>query len=224
MSPPERLQELELLGESGQWAVEHIVQLTLGIVRLQRELAAARAQISQQAEQLQELQRQAHRQAAPFRRPEKERSARPGRPGRKARHTGFYRPKPEQVDERIRVNLDGCPHCQGPVSQKQSLTQYIEEIPVVRPHVTELTTEEGWCEHCQREVSSTHPLQVSRATGAAGVQLGARALALACDLNKAKGLSLRPSVAVLRDHFGLKLIPDGSPCRFALLSKPPTSQ
>jgi hypothetical protein len=113
------------------------------------------------------------------------------------------------VDERIRVNLDGCPHCQGPVSQKQSLTQYIEEIPVVRPHVTELTTEEGWCEHCQREVSSTHPLQVSRATGAAGVQLGARALALACDLNKAKGLSMRKTVAVLQDHFGLKLSPGG---------------
>ena len=209
MSPPERLQELELLGESGQWAVEHIVQLTLGIVRLQRELAAARAQISQQAEQLQELQRQAHRQAAPFRRPEKERSARPGRPGRKAGHAGFYRPQPEQVDERIRVNLDCCPHCEGPVSRKQSRTQYIEEIPVVRPRVTELTTEEGWCEHCQREVSSTHPLQVSRATGAAGVQLGARALALACDLNKAKGLSMRKTVAVLHDHFGLKLSPGG---------------
>ena len=209
MSTPECLQELELLGEPGQWAVEHILQLTLELVRLKRELEAARAQISQQEEQLQELQRQAHRQAAPFRRPEKERSARPGRPGRKAGHAGFYRPKPEQVDERIRVNLDGCPHCQGPVSRKQSLTQYIEEIPVVRPHVTELTTEEGWCEHCQREVSSTHPLQVSRATGAAGVQLGARALALACDLNKAKGLSMRKTVAVLHDHFGLKLSPGG---------------
>ena len=205
MSPPERLQELELLGEPGQWAVEHILQLTLELVRLKRELEAARAQISQQDEQLQELQRQAHRQAAPFRRPEKERSARPGRPGRKAGHAGFYRPQPEQVDERIRVNLDCCPHCEGPVSRKQSRTQYIEEIPVVRPRVTELTTEEGWCEHCQREVSSTHPLQVSRATGAAGVQLGARALALACDLNKAKGLSMRKTVAVLRDHFGLKL-------------------
>ena len=209
MSPPERLQALEQLGESGHWAVEHIVQLTLENVRLQRELEAARAQISQQEEQLQELQRQAHRQAAPFRRPEKERSARPGRPGRKAGHAGFYRPKPEQVDERIRVNLDCCPHCEGPVSRKQSLTQYIEEIPVVRPRVTELTTEEGWCEHCQRQVSSTHPLQVSRATGAAGVQLGARALALACDLNKAKGLSMRKTVAVLHDHFGLKLSPGG---------------
>ena len=28
MSTPERLQELERLGEPGQWAVEHILQLT----------------------------------------------------------------------------------------------------------------------------------------------------------------------------------------------------
>jgi len=48
MSTPERLQELELLGEPGQWAVEHILQLTLELVRLKRELEAARAQISQQ--------------------------------------------------------------------------------------------------------------------------------------------------------------------------------
>jgi transposase len=209
MSTPERLQALERLGEPGQWAVGHIVELTLEIVRLKRELEAARVQIRQQEEQLEAWQRQAHRQAAPFRRPEEERSARPGRPGRKAGHVGFYRPKPEQVDERIRVNLDCCPHCQGPVSEKQPLTQYIEEIPVVRPRVTELTTEAGWCERCQCEVGSTHPLQVSRASGAAAVQLGPRALALACDLNKAKGLSMRKTVAVLRDHFGLKLTPGG---------------
>lgn len=80
---------------------------------------------------------------------------------------------------------------------------------MVRPHVTELTTEEGWCERCQCEVCSTHPLQVSPAGGAAAVQLGPRALALACDLNKAKGLSMRKTVAVLGDHFGLKLTPGG---------------
>lgn len=209
VSTPERLQQLEGLGAPGQWAVEHILQLTLENVRLQRELEAAHAHISRQDEQLAQWQRQAHRQAAPFRRPENERSTHPGRPGRKLGHAGGYRPKPEQVDERIRVNLDGCPHCQGPVCGKQSLTQYIEELPVVRPRVTELTTEAGWCEHCQCAVCSTHPLQVSRAGGAAGVQLGPRALALACDLNKAKGLSMRKTAAVLRDHFGLQLTPGG---------------
>ncbi len=209
MSTPQRLQELERLGEPGQWAVEHILHLTLENVGLHRELEAARAQISKQDEQLEELRRQAHRQAAPFRRPEQQRSPQPARPGRRAGHAGFYRPKPEQVDEQIRVDLPCCPHCAGPVGEKRSLTQYIEEIPLVRPRVTQLITQEGWCEHCQCEVGSTHPLQVSRATGAAGVQLGPRALGLACDLNKAKGLSMRKTVAVLHDHFGLKLTAGG---------------
>ena len=209
MSTPERLQELEQLGEPGPWAVEYILCLTLENVQLKGQLERAQAQLKKQDDQLEELQRQAHRQAAPFRRPESQRRSHPGRPGRKAGHAGFYRPKPDPIDEQIRVNLECCPHCQGPVCQKRSLTQYIEELPVVRPHVTELTTEEGWCEHCQCEVCSTHPLQVSRATGAAAVQLGPRALALACDLKQAKGLSMRKTVAVLEDHFGLKLTPGG---------------
>ncbi len=209
MSTPQRLQELEELGELGQWAVEHILGLTVENVQLKKQLEQAQAQLKKQEEQLEQLQRQVHRQAAPFRRPENERNPHPMRPGRKAGHAGFYRPKPDQVDEHIRVNLECCPHCQGALCEKRPLTQYIEEIPAVRPRVTELITEEGWCEHCQAEVFSTHPLQVSRAGGAAAVQLGPRALGLACDLTKAKGLSMRKTVAVLGDHFGLKLTPGG---------------
>jgi hypothetical protein len=87
--------------------------------------------------------------------------------------------------------------------------QYIEEIPEIQPHVTQLTTEEGWCAHCQQEVYSTHRLQSGRAGAAAATQLGPRALALACDLNKAKGLSMRQSTAILQEHFGLKITPGG---------------
>jgi transposase len=105
----------------------------------------------------------------------------------------------------IDVPLENCPHCGGPVCAQRRLVQYIEEIPEVRPRVTQLTTEEGWCAHCQRDVYSTHPLQTGRAGGAAAAQLGPRALALACDLNKAKGLSMRQTTAVLAEHFGLKL-------------------
>jgi len=209
MSTPQRLQALEALGELGQWAVECILRLTVENVQLKGQLEQAQAQIQRQEQQLEECQRQAHRQAAPFRRPENQRQQHPARPGRKPGHAGCYRPKPESIDEHIQVTLDCCPHCQGPVSQKRPLTQFIEEIPVVRPRVTQLITEEGWCAHCQKEVASTHPLQTSRAGGAAAVQLGPRALALACDLNKAKGLSMRQSVAILHEHFGLKITPGG---------------
>jgi hypothetical protein len=50
---------------------------------------------------------------------------------------------------------------------------------------------------------------MSLATGAAGVQLGPGAIALAADLNKAKGLSMRKTCAILRDCFKLQLSPGG---------------
>ncbi len=203
--PCDYLRQLELLGPTGQWAVERIIALTLENLRLKEQLESARASLQQLDERFEQLQTAAHRQAAPFRRPDNQRQAHPARPGRKAGHPASFRPKPEHVDEQVQVPLPACPHCGGAVEQKTPLLQYIEEIPVVRPRVTQLVTEQGWCAHCQQEVCSTHPLQTGRAGGAAAVQLGPRALALACDLNKAKGLSMRKTVAILGEHFGLKL-------------------
>ena len=207
--PCDYLGQLEQMGPTGQWAVERIIALTLDNVRLKEQLESAQASTQQLAERLEQLQTAAHRQAAPFRRPDNQRNAHPARPGRKAAHPASFRPKPQHIDQRVHLPLQACPHCGGAVDQKSSLVQYIEEIPVVRPHVTELVTEQGWCAHCQREVYSTHPLQTGRAGGAAAVQLGPRALALACDLNKAKGLSMRKTVAILGEHFGLKLSAGG---------------
>jgi hypothetical protein len=214
--PADYLADLERGGEAGRWAYDRIIALTIENTQLRQQLQAkeAKLQESQAAlqragEQLELWQRQAYRQAAPFRRTEQERSSNPAPPGRKPGHVGAYRTKPEHVDDHLHIPLEDCPHCHGPLQDKRQVLQYIEELPVVRPHVTELITEESWCSHCQKEVFSTHPLQTSRATGAARVQLGPRALALAIDLNKAKGLSMRRTVAVLDEHFGLKLTPGG---------------
>jgi len=218
MSRPatEYLAELRHLGQPGQWAYDRIIALTIENTQLRQQLQEkeAKLQESQAAlqradEQLELWQRQAYRQAAPFRRTEQERNPNPGRPGRKPGHSGAYRSKPDHIDDHAHVPLEGCPHCHGPLQDKRQVLQYIEELPVVRPHVTELITEEGWCPHCGKDVYSTHPLQTSRADGAARVQLGPRALGLAVDLNKAKGLSMRKTVAVLQEHFGLKLTPGG---------------
>jgi hypothetical protein len=209
MSTLEYLQQLEQLGPAGQWAREQIITLTLEKVGTQKQLEAAQATVRQLEQRVEQLQMQAHRQAAPFRRPDKQRNRCPGRPGRKGGHRGCWRPQPDHIDDQIHVPLDCCPCCGGAVCDKQPLTQYIEEIPEVRPRVTQLTTEGAWCARCQREVYSTHPLQTGRAGGAAATQLGPRALALACDLNKAKGLSMRQTVAILNQHFGLKLTPGG---------------
>jgi transposase len=52
-------------------------------------------------------------------------------------------------------------------------------------------------------------LKVSSATGAAGTHLGPRALAIAAELNKHRGLSMRKTCAILQTLFGLRLTPGG---------------
>jgi len=205
----EQARSLETLWrEQAQWAQEK-AQAVAELQSLREALWQKNQELLRLTEQLEAAQRAAHRQAAPFRRPEAQRSAQPGRPGRPPGHAAAVRPKPAHIDHHEQVPLPACPQCQGPLTDRRSLTQYIEELPPVRPVVTELVTEEGWCGHCQQTVRSTHPLQVSTAVGAAGVHLGPRALALALDLNKAKGLSLRKTQAVLADHFALRLSPGG---------------
>jgi len=161
-------------------------------------------------EQLAEAQRAAHRPAAPFRVPEQRRCPHPRRPGRAAGHPGACRARPTPIDEHIEVPLTSCPHCGGNTFRdRQAIEQFIEDIPIVRPTVTRLVTYRGTCADCGQEVCTTHPRQVSTAAGAAGVHLGPRALGLAADLNKAKGLSARKTCLILREHFGLRLTAGG---------------
>jgi len=188
--------ELERLGAQNAWLSQQLEATTKRIVELEEALETA--------------QRAAYRQAAPFRIPEQKRVPAPKRPGRKHGHPGAFRHQPDHIDEYIEVALCVCPHCGGRhFTDQAQIEQTIEDIPPVRPRVTRLTTYEATCTQCGQSVRSSHPLQMSLATGAAGVQLGPRALALAADLNKAKGLSMRKACAVLRDCFGLQLSPGG---------------
>jgi transposase len=199
-------------------------QAAMAIAKLQEENRELREQLRQALERgdrcageleqlkkrLEELEREAARQAAPFRRRERKKvdPARKKRPGRKAGHPGAYRSIPDHVDEEIEVSLCCCPQCGGDVQNAAPLTQYIEELPPVRPHVTRLVTWSAECPTCG-EVRSTHPLQTSVGQGAAKVQLGPRALALAALLNKKLGLTMRKTCRVLRDLAGLTFTPGG---------------
>ena len=178
------------------------------ITKLRDELKKSRDQLKEIREQLEEAQRSAHRQAAPFRVDEKKRQKEPKRPGREHGHRGSYRPRPDAVDESIDVPLTECPHCRGPVEDVRPVEQFIEEIPVVRPRVTRLVTYRGRCAMCG-SVHSAHPLQVSRAVGAAGTHLGPNALSVALDLNQRHGLTKRKTCQVLADLFSLHLSPGG---------------
>jgi transposase len=147
--------------------------------------------------------------AAPFRLAPHKRKGTPKAPGREAGHRGEFRSAPELLDEVIEVALKQCPKCGRAIAKTIALKQTIVELPAVRPVVIGLITHRGRCEHCGQRVQSAHPLQVSRACGAAGTQLGPRALATAALLRHGMGLTVRSCCGVLEKLFSLPLSAGG---------------
>lgn len=219
-------QSLQSLGDQPDQLIEIILRQAGVIKELHQRVDQLEKQIRDLddrnnglTQKVEELEKAAARQAAPFRRPDHHRVAEPKKPGRKKDHPGSYRPIPDHVDEEIVVPLDQCPECGGKVEARRPIVQYIEEIPPVRPRIIKLVTQEGACAHCAKTVRSSHPLQVSLAEGAAGVQLGPRALAIAVELNKKHGLTMRKTCALLQQLFELKLSPGGLAQALARLAK-----
>ena len=193
----------ELLRRNGELEEEN-KRLRARVAELEEQVGELKGLVVELEEKL----REGLRQAAPFRVRPKQKKEPPGRPGRKEGHVGERRAIPDHIDERVEVPLEHCPKCGGQVEDVKPVEQYIEDLPEVRPHVTQLITYTGRCRRCGC-VRSTHPLQTSVATGAAGVHLGARALGLAADLNKRLGLTCRKTCEVLRAHFGLTVSAGG---------------
>lgn len=181
------------------------------IKALRQEMDALKQANEHLRQQLERSQREAKRQAAPFRRSENTRETAPKQPGRRAGHAGTSRPRPASIDTCVDVPLEGgCPHCGGDAFDKvRPIRQVIEELPLRPVEVTELTTYRGECRRCGTVVESSHRLKTSGATGAASVQLGPRAKAVATSLVYDQGLTLRKACAVLKRCFGLELSPGG---------------
>lgn len=201
----EILSELVKLRRTNERLVERIDELT---ERLQEQTG----RIAELERENEKLRRTSKRPAAPFRRRDtaKKPKSQHKKPGRKSGHTGASRatPAPDEVDREHEVELSSCPCCGADeLKNPHPLVQYVEDIEVRRV-VHKITTYSGTCETCGR-VRSRHPLQVSDATGAAGVAVGPRALAFALDLNKRLGLSTRKTCEVLDQHLGLSLTAGG---------------
>jgi transposase len=198
----ERLREsLEILNR--EQLIEMLLRQFDIIEKLQQEAEALRRRVE-------ELERTAHRQAAPFRIPEEKKVTNPQKPGQKAGHPGHFRTLEETlIEETITVGLPFCPYCQGTLRELKDLEQVIEEVPPLKPKVYRVVTQSGWCTHCKRRVRSQHPLQTSRATGAAKVQLGPRAKALAVSLQYDYGLTKRKVSQLLQTTFQLPFTAGG---------------
>src|SRR5919109_1134896 len=155
--------------------------------------------------EIEKLQQAAKRQAAPFSRGEpkrhpKRRGRKPGkRYGRRA-----FRPVPRRIDRIVEVPAPlYCPDCQKQTKLDHRETQWQTDIPPVEPVTTEFRIDVARCVECGRTIRNQHPEQISSATGAAGVQLGPRLIALAATLNKECGVSYERVGRLLRTMFGL---------------------
>lgn len=187
--------------------VEENARLRQRVAELEAANERLERRIQELVRALEEAQRAGKRQAAPFsrRRPK----ANPAKPGRKA-GAGYgrrcRRPIPPNVDQVLEAELPRCcPDCGGELEETQIESQYQTEIPPPRVERIEFRVHFGRCRHCGRRVQGRHPRQTSDAMGGAASQLGARAVALATELNKGFGLSYGKTAAVLETAFGLQV-------------------
>jgi transposase len=180
-------------------------QLRRDLERSERERGKLERENARLKEELEAARRTGARQAAPFSKGAPKR--RPRRPGRKpgeAYGRQGHRRQPVVVDEVRDVPLpSACPTCGGAVEETTVATQYQEDLPPVKSVTRRFDIHFGCCTACQRRVQPRHPLQTSDALGAAAVQLGPQAVAVAISRNRQFGLSFGKIATLFRDRFGL---------------------
>jgi transposase len=173
--------------------------------RLERERERLRQENEKLKKQLEEAQRAAKRQAAPFSRGTRNLNPKP--PGRKSGSAyGQHRrkPIPKKVDEVVAVPAPTHCECGGELEVERIAPQFQQEIvrqtiwrrfdiPICR------------CRKCNQRVQGRDPRQTSDALGAAAVQIGPEALALAVQMNKGLSMPHADVAAVLQTGFGLQV-------------------
>ena len=186
-------------------------RLVAEVERVRVDNQRLQTRVGELAAQVEQLRRASKRQAAPF--SKNTPTPNPRRPGRKAgaaygRHA--CRPVPDRVDRQITVRSPAtCPTCGDEVALERVAYQYQEDLPPpTKTEICRFEVQIGRCRGCQRRIQPRHPEQSSAALGAAGVQIGPRAVALAAWCNKQLGLPAG-KVARLLGQFGLDLTPGG---------------
>lgn len=173
--------------------------------RLQQERERLRQENEKLKRQLQEAQRANKRQAAPFSRGKRKKN--PKKPGRKPgadygqRHGKVV---PNHVDEVIPVPPPAHCDCGGDVEVERIESQFQQEI-VRKTLWRRFDIGIGRCKRCKKRVQGRDPRQTSDALGAAAVQLGPEALALAVQMNKGLAMPHADVAAVLQDAFHLQV-------------------
>jgi transposase len=194
-----------------------------GCQQRDRRIAELEDELQRLRQQLDQTQRDTHRQAHPFRRPEA--SDKPKKPGRRKGHAANLRPTPtpDQIDRVIHVSLGNCPLCQVPLYELDQVVQYQTDLPPIVPIITQFNIDTGTCPSCRQRWQGRHPEQTSDALGAAGNTLGPVVLTLAAEMKHRLGVSYRRICDFLQTYAHLKVCPAAfirAEQRLADLAKP----
>ena len=124
--------------------------------------------------------------------------------GRKEGHSGTRREPPDHVEWKMDQRADCCPDCGGPLNRcNETRTRYTEDIPDIKPEVTEHTIHRDWCPKCKKKVEP----RVSEAMP--GSSLGNRVLVLSAWLHYALGNTLSQIAEVFNFHLQMKVSEGG---------------
>ncbi len=154
-----------------------------------------------------ELTRAAKRQSAPFSKGDpKSVAARPGRKSGVEYGKRSVRAAPERIDRIVDVRLSESCSCGSQVIVYERTASQIQiELPDPAPVATRFDIAMGRCTSCGRTVRGRDPGQTSEALGAAAIQIGPRAAALAVLINKELGVSHEKTAAIIQAATGLSM-------------------
>ena len=175
--------------------------------RLQNRAAKLEDENFRLRQQVEQLQRDAHRQTARFRR--RQLKKRKKRPGRRQGHPPANRPTPppHHIDRVIDVPCRHCPDCKMPLVDPNIVVQYQTDLPPIVPIVTQFNIETGYCPCCRQRQQGRHPQQISNASGAAGNTIGPVALTMAAELKHRLGVPYRKICDFFTTYCDLTICP-----------------
>lgn len=126
------------------------------------------------------------------------------RPGAKEGHKGWYRPKPEVVDEVVDETLSQCPHCGSfDLRECKKVTERtVEDIIPVKVKVTRHQQHYYWCRGCKRTVTKD-------TEGIKGARLGENVLSLTAEFKHRLNLPYRKISELFDTLCGLKVTAGG---------------
>jgi transposase len=131
-------------------------------------------------------------------------SKRRRKPGRKNGHPGACRPAPARIDRIIEHKLSECPTCHNPLGEPCGKhSRIVEDIPPVKPDVTEHVFYEYNCSPCGTKIEAPMTEALPKAT------LGLRLTLLSAYLHYALGMTTRNICSWLRTFCQFQVTPGG---------------